>query len=222
MREVLTIEVGQAGIQLGNAIWEQYCAEHAIDNAGKRKENSGKDDSFKVFFEETGSGQFVPRNLAVDLEPNVIDDVKNGPFAAMFFHPEFLVHGKEDATNNFARGHYTIGKQIIDKVNDRLRKLVDNCDNVMGFFIGHSVGGGTGSGLGALILERLAVDYRKKPKIGFEIYPSPNLSTCVVEPYNALLATHWLLDHTEVSLLLDNEGHLRNLPRNNYELPSQM
>jgi len=76
----------------------------------------------------------------------------------------------------------------------------------MGFFIGHSVGGGTGSGLGALILERLAVDYRKKPKVGFEIYPSPNLSTCVVEPYNALLATHWLLDHTEVSLLLDNEA----------------
>ncbi|ETO22616.1 tubA [Reticulomyxa filosa] len=76
----------------------------------------------------------------------------------------------------------------------------------MGFFIGHSVGGGTGSGLGALILERLAVDYRKKPKIVFEIYPSPNLSTCVVEPYNALLATHWLLDHTEVSLLLDNEA----------------
>jgi tubulin alpha len=76
----------------------------------------------------------------------------------------------------------------------------------MGFVIGHSVGGGTGSGLGALILERLAVDYRKKPKVGFEIYPSPNLSTCVVEPYNALLATHWLLDHTEVSLLLDNEA----------------
>jgi len=167
MREVLTIEVGQAGIQLGNAIWEQYCAEHSIDYNGKRKDVIAvKDDSFKVFFEETGSGQFVPRNLAVDLEPNVIDDVKNGPFAAIF-HPEFLVAGKEDAANNFARGHYTIGKQIIDKVNDRLRKLVDNCDNVMGFVIGHSVGGGTGSGLGALILERLAVDYRKKTKIRF-------------------------------------------------------
>ncbi|ETO23785.1 tubulin alpha chain, partial [Reticulomyxa filosa] len=198
MREILTIEVGQAGIQLGNAIWEQYCAEHAIDNGGKRKENAVKDDCFKVFFEETCSGQFV------DLEPNVIDDVKNGPFAAIFNH-EFLVHGKEDAANNFARGHYTIGKQIIDKVNDRLRKLVDSCDNVMGFIIGHSVGGGTGSGLGALILKHLTVDY-KKPKIGLEIYPSPNLSTCVVEPYNALLATQWLLDHTDISLLLDNEA----------------
>merc|ERR1712228_1077838 len=63
-----------------------------------------------------------------------------------------------------------------------------------------------GSGLGMLILERLAVDYRKKSKIGFEIYPSPNISTCIVEPYNGLLSTHWLLDHTDVSLVLDNEA----------------
>merc|ERR1712072_914164 len=67
-------------------------------------------------------------------------------------------------------------------------------------------GGGTGSGLGALILERIAVDYRKKSKIGFEIYPAPNISTCIVEPYNSMLSTHWLLDHTEVSIVLDNEA----------------
>ena len=141
----------------------------------------------------------------VDLEPNVIDDVKNCK-QAQIYHPEFLLSGKEDAANNFARGHYTVGKEIIDKVNDRLRKLVDNCDNVQGFVINHSVGGGTGSGLGALILERIAVDYRKKSKLGFEVYPSPTISTCVVEPYNALLTTHWLLDHTEISIVLDNEA----------------
>ena len=75
-----------------------------------------------------------------------------------------------------------------------------------GFVINHSVGGGTGSGLGALVLERIAVDYRKKSKLGFEVYPSPTISTCVVEPYNSLLTTHWLLDHTEVSVVLDNEA----------------
>merc|ERR1712098_174732 len=61
-------------------------------------------------------------------------------------------------------------------------------------------------GLGELMLERIAVDYRKKSKLGFEAYPSPTISTCVVEPYNALLTTHWLLDHTEISVLLDNEA----------------
>jgi tubulin alpha len=205
VREVLTVNVGQAGIQLGQAVWAQYNAEHSIDPTGKRDKSAKEDTSFLVFYEQTGSGQYVPRNISVDLEPNVIDDVKNSKYAAMF-HPEFLLAGKEDAANNFARGHYTVGKEIIDKVSDRLRKLVDNCSNVQGFVINHSVGGGTGSGLGALILERIAVDYRKKSKLGFEVYPSPNMSTCVVEPYNALLTTHWLLDHTEVSVLLDNEA----------------
>merc|ERR1719150_3425583 len=160
---------------------------------------------FQTFFEETGTGQYVPRNITVDLEPTVVDDVRTGHYAQMF-HPEFLLNGKEDAANNFARGHYTVGKEILDQVNDRLRKLVDNSENVQGFIINHAVGGGTGSGLGALILERIAVDYRKKSKIGFEIYPAPKISTCIVEPYNAMLSTHWLLDHTEVSILLDNEA----------------
>merc|ERR1712156_842798 len=101
---------------------------------------------------------------------------------------------------------YTTGKEIMDSVSDRLKKAVEDCDNLQGFIMTHSVGGGTGSGLGMLILERLAVDYRKKSKIGFEIYPSPNISTCIVEPYNGLLSTHWLLDHTDVSLVLDNEA----------------
>eukprot|EP01083_Nonionella_stella_P149304 473977_1 len=195
VREVLTLNIGQCGIQLGQAVWEQYCAEHGIDESGKKEKS--EDRSFLCFYEETGAGQFVPRNLMVDLEPNVIDDVKNSQYSKIF-HPEFLLAGKEDAANNFARGHYTVGKEMIDKVNDRLRKLVDNCDNVQGFVINHAVGGGTGAGLGALILERIAVDYRKKSKLGFEVYPSPTISTCVVEPYNAMLmlTTHCLVDHT--------------------------
>ena len=80
---------------------------------------------------------------------------------------------------------YTVGKEIINEVNERLRKLVENCDDVQGFFINHSVVCGTGSGLGSLILYQLAVDYRKKTKLSFEIYPSSNISTCIVEPYNA-------------------------------------
>jgi len=204
-REVLTVNVGQAGIQLGNAVWTQYCCEHQIKQNGELSEEAGDDKYFTTFFEETGTGQFVPRNITVDLEPTVVDDVRTGPYAQMF-HPEFLLNGKEDAANNFARGHYTVGKEILDQVNDRLRKLVDNSENVQGFIMHHAVGGGTGSGLGALILERIAVDYRKKSKIGFEIYPAPKISTSIVEPYNAMLSTHWLLDHTEVSVVLDNEA----------------
>ena len=163
VREVLTVCVGQCGIQMGQAIWEQYCAEHGVTEQGKIPNipDAGK---YDCIYEETQRGQYVPRNLMVDLEPNVIDDVKTSKYSAIF-HPDFLLAGREDAANNFYRGHYTNGKEMIDKVNDRLRKLVDNCDNVQGFVVNHAVGGGTGSGLGALILERIAVDYRKKSKV---------------------------------------------------------
>ncbi len=58
---------------------------------------------------------------------------------------------------------------------DRIRKLADNCSGLQGFLVFNAVGGGTGSGLGALLLERLSVDYGKKSKLGFTIYPSPQV-----------------------------------------------
>merc|ERR1711900_38842 len=94
----------------------------------------------------------------------------------------------------------------IDGAAELIRKLTDNSENVQGFIVNHAVGGGTGSGLGGLVLERLSVDYRKKSKIGFEIYPAPRISPCIVEAYNGMLSTHLLLDYTEVSLVLDNEA----------------
>jgi tubulin alpha len=56
---------------------------------------------------------------------------------------------------------------------DRIRKLADQCTGLQGFLVFNSVGGGTGSGLGSLLLERLSVDYGKKSKLGFTVYPSP-------------------------------------------------
>ncbi|XP_042449807.1 tubulin alpha-2 chain-like isoform X2 [Zingiber officinale] len=165
----------------------------------------GGDDAFNTFFSETGAGKHVPRAVFVDLEPNVIDEVRTGAYRQLF-HPEQLINGKEDAANNFARGHYTIGKEIVDLCLDRIRKLADNCTGLQGFLVFNAVGGGTGSGLGSLLLERLSVDYGKKSKLGFTVYPSPQVSTSVVEPYNSVLSTHSLLEHTDVSVLLDNEA----------------
>ena len=99
-----------------------------------------------------------------------------------------------------------IGKEIVDLALDRIRKLADNCTGLQGFLVFHAVGGGTGSGLGSLLLERLSVDYGKKSKLGFTVYPSPQVSTAVVEPYNSVLSTHSLLEHTDVAVMLDNEA----------------
>ncbi|NXY00158.1 TBA1B protein, partial [Centropus bengalensis] len=127
-RECISIHVGQAGVQIGNACWELYCLEHGIQPDGQMpsdKTIGGGDDSFNTFFSETGAGKHVPRAVFVDLEPTVIGEyeVRTGTYRQLF-HPEQLITGKEDAANNYARGHYTIGKEIIDLVLDRIRKLV--------------------------------------------------------------------------------------------------
>jgi len=207
MREVISIHVGQAGVQMGNSCWELYCMEHGITPDGQIQEGSvaAKDDSFSTFFSSTGAGQHVPRAVMVDLEPSVVDSVRQGPYHKLF-HPEQLITGKEDAANNYARGHYTIGKEIIDQVLDRIRKLSDNCSGLQGFLVFHSFGGGTGSGFTSLLMERLSVDYGKKAKLEFAVYPAPQVSTAVVEPYNSILTTHTTLEHSDCAFMVDNEA----------------
>lgn len=235
--------MGQAGIQTGNGCWELYCLEHGIQPDGQMsadKTVGGGDDSFNTFFSETGAGKHVPRAVYVDLEPTVCDEVRSGTYRQLY-HPEQIISGKEDAANNYARGHYTIGKvrvwvwffeggglwfviynfslspfssfkfkhntqEIVDLVLDRIRKLADNCTGLQGFLCFHATGGGTGSGLGSLLLERLSVDYGRKSKLSFTISPSPQVSTAVVEPYNSVLSTHALLEHTDCTFCLDNEA----------------
>ena len=104
--------MGQAGIQTGNGCWELYCLEHGIQPDGQMpadKTVGGGDDSFNTFFSETGAGKHVPRAVYVDLEPTVCDEVRSGAYRQLY-HPEQIISGKEDAANNYARGHYTIGK----------------------------------------------------------------------------------------------------------------
>jgi len=162
-------------------------------------------DAFNTFFSETQNGKHVPRCIFVDLEPTVIDEIRSGTYRQLF-HPQQLITGKEDAANNYARGHYTVGKEIVDLTLERIRKLTEVCTGLQGFLVFHSVGGGTGSGFGSLLLERLSVDYGKKSKLDFCVYPSPKVSTAVVEPYNSVLSTHSLLEHTDVAFMLDNEA----------------
>ncbi|KAI9492074.1 tubulin alpha-3 chain [Zychaea mexicana] len=206
MREIISLHVGQAGVQIGNSCWELYCLEHGISPDGHIPEelNTG-DNSFDTFFSETSAGKHVPRTVFVDLEPTVVDEVRTGAYRQLF-HPEQLITGKEDAANNYARGHYTVGKELVDSVMDRIRKLADNCSGLQGFLVFHSFGGGTGSGFGALLLERLSLDYGKKSKLEFSIYPAPQVSTSVVEPYNSILTTHTTLEHSDVSFMVDNEA----------------
>lgn len=141
----------------------------------------------------------------MDLEPGVVDEVKTGLYKNLF-HPETLINGKEDAANNYARGYYTTGRGMLEETMDRVRRLTDNCSSLQGFFVFHSFGGGTGSGFGALLLERLSMDYGKKSRLELALYPGSETATSTVEPYNSVLTTHTTLEHSDCSFMMDNES----------------
>ncbi|CEF67689.1 Alpha tubulin-like protein [Strongyloides ratti] len=207
-REVISIHIGQAGAQIGNSCWELYCLEHGIGKDGLMDDeikNSLKSYSFNNFFSESSHGKHVPRAVYVDLEPTVLDEIRTGDYRHLF-HPDQLISGQEDAANNYARGHYTVGKELIETISDKIRKQTENCIGLQGFFVFHSFGGGTGSGLTSLLMERLSLEYGKKSKLEFSIYPAPMISTAVVEPYNSILTTHTTLEHSDCSFMVDNEA----------------
>ncbi|XP_044739833.1 tubulin alpha-1 chain-like [Chrysoperla carnea] len=209
MREVISIHIGQAGVQIGNACWELYCLEHGIGPDGQiipdRGVKAGIDDSFYTFFNEMETGKHVPRALMVDLEPTVIDEIRHGTYRELF-SPDLLISGKEDAANNYARGYYTVGKQKVDHVLDCIQRIADQCTGLQGFILFHCFGGGTGSGFASLLMEKLTQEYEKKSKLEFVVYPSPEISTAIVEPYNAIFTTNSTLGSSDCSFMVDNEA----------------
>ena len=128
-----------------------------------------------------------------------------------------LINGKEDAANNFARGFYSIGRGIVDTIMEKIRLLVEQCNGLQGFLVYHSLGGGTGSGFSSLLMHNLSLEYNKKTKLEFTIFPSPHISTAVVEPYNSILATHSMLDHADCTFMMDNES-IYEICQNNLDI----
>ncbi|XP_012281440.1 tubulin alpha chain [Orussus abietinus] len=204
--EIVTIFVGQAGTQVANACWELFCLEHGIRPDGfLHRGYKVQDNSFLTFFMPSQVGKMTPRTVIVDLEPTVVDEIRTGAYRNLF-DPSTLITGKEDAANNYGRGYYTIGQEAIDLVLDRIRKVCEGCPNFAGFIVFRAFGGGTGSGLTTLMMEHLTADYGNVTKLDFSIYPAPNISTSVVEPYNAVLTTHGILDFEDCCFLVDNEA----------------
>eukprot|EP01084_Bolivina_argentea_P031050 57488_1 len=210
VREIISINIGGCGVRLGEAVCRQYCTEHNIDKNGCRPKKESRwntvwsDTDLETFFSETASGNYISRNLMIDFNPNTINNIRFSKYSSVLNVPNGLISGNIDSSSTFAHGSYSSdAKSIIKQFDDYLRKEVDNCDNIQGFIINHAVSGGTGSGLGCLIFERIAINYRRKNKIAFDIYSEYN-SQPQYEIYNSLLSTHSLLTYTDLSYIFDN------------------
>merc|ERR1711918_276288 len=90
-----------------------------------------------------------------------------------------FVFGQTGAGNNWAKGHYTEGAELIDSVLDVVRKEAEGCDCLQAFQLIHSLGGGTGAGMGTLLVSKVREEYPDRVMESFSIIPSPKVSDTV-------------------------------------------
>ncbi|KAF3448879.1 hypothetical protein FNV43_RR09595 [Rhamnella rubrinervis] len=179
MLEILHIQGGQCGNQIGAKFWEVVCAEHGIDSTGRyHGESDLQLERINVYYNEASCRR-----------------------------PDNFAFGKFGAGNNWAKGHYTEGAELIDFVLDIVRKEAENCDCLQGFQVYHSLGGGTGSEMGMLLISKIREEYSDRMMLTFFVFPSPKVLTFVVEPYNATLS--FLVENAddELDLKLRHQSH---------------
>jgi tubulin beta len=206
MREIVHLQTGQCGNQIGAKFWEVISDEHGIDPNGNYVGDTDLQlERINVYYNEASGGKYVPRAVLVDLEPGTMDSVRASPYGQLF-RPDNFVFGNNGAGNNWAKGFYTEGAELIDNVLDVVRKEAENTDCLQGFQITHSLGGGTGSGMGSLILSKIREEYPDRMMCTFSVVPSPKVSDTVVEPYNAVLTVHQLVENSDETFCIDNEA----------------
>lgn len=208
VNNTIVISVGQAGNQIAASFWKTLCQEHGIDPMNGQTVGGqpprGNWSSFFTQLGDRGSGSFVPRAVMCDLEPSVIDEVKAS--TGSLFNPANLLTRSEGAGGNFAVGYLGEGREMLPTVMARITHEIDKCDNVGGVILLHSLGGGTGSGLGSLIIEAIKEQRPEVPILSCAILPSPQVSSVVTEPYNTVFALNTLRRLADSCLIFDNEA----------------
>ncbi|KAG8760340.1 Tubulin beta-2 chain [Serendipita sp. 396] len=197
-------------------------AEHGLDAEGVYTSKDPQQlDRITTYFEEIDAqagrpARYVPRSVQIDLEGGVIGKLKSGPRGSLF-PPDSWVHADSGAANNWGKGHYTEGAELVEKLMDLIRKQSEKCDALQGFQLIHSLGGGTGSGLGTLLLSKLREEEPDRMLATFSVMPSPLVSETVVEPYNAILSIHQLTENSDLTVCMDNEA-LHNINVKNLKI----
>ena len=200
------LQVGQCGNQIGSEFWKQLCREHGISPTGILEDFATHGDDRKdVFFYQADDDHYVPRALLLDLEPRVVNSIQTSAHRQLFNQENVFVSPEGGgAGNNWASG-YSQGERFHDILMDMVDREADNSDSLEGFVLSHSIAGGTGSGMGSYLLEKLNDHFPKKLIQTYSVFPNwDNQSDVVVQPYNSLLTMKRLTLNADSVVVLDN------------------
>ncbi|KAG7009978.1 tubulin gamma chain [Physcia stellaris] len=197
-REIITIQAGQCGNSIGSQFWQQLCQEHGINQDGNLEDFATEGGDRKdVFFYQSDDTRYIPRAILLDLEPRVIQGIQNGPYKNIYNPENFFIGSQgSGAANNWGTG-YSAGEKVQEEVFDMIDREADGSDSLEGFMLLHSIAGGTGSGLGSYILERMNDRFPKKLIQTYSVFPDTQGDNVVVNPYNSMLSMRRLTQNAD-------------------------
>jgi len=199
-REIITLQLGQCGNQIGNKFWKIVAEEHGLNAKGEFRGDIIQQSNIDLYFQES-NGLFSPRAILVDLENSVINQIKN---QGNFYRKENCIVGESSAANCYAVG-FTQDFGIQEEITEMLRKEVEYCGNLLHFQVVHAVAGGV-SGYGMTLIQQCVENFSKSFQ-AYSVYPAESLSYSCTEAYNTLLCSANLLQNENVEAIyqFDNE-----------------
>ncbi|CBZ50232.1 putative tubulin epsilon chain [Neospora caninum Liverpool] len=232
-REVVVIQIGQCGNQIGAQFWETVLEEHAAavaKQAGVAQNCSQRGDtttwaprfdaSMSTFFRNVDARHHDCQNLEgdqplktlkarallIDMEEGVLNDLRRGALGSLF-DERLLISDVSGAGNNWAHGYCVYGPAHRERIADGLRRSLELTESPQGFILLHSLGGGTGSGLGSFVVQMLEEELPDLPRFCCSVVPSPiHVDDVVTAPYNNLLSLLHLHRHASCVLPVSNDA----------------
>ncbi|CAD8125102.1 unnamed protein product [Paramecium sonneborni] len=200
MNQLITIHIGGAGSNIGYQLWSNLSQQNSQD--------------LPSIFQENSLQSYKPRSIFVNTLDKQIPQCNYS-----LFSPNQFFYTKEDSAVIYTSGHYCIAKDLIPKIQDEIRRQVENCDHFSGFVFTHSISGGFGSGYTTLLSRLLKIEYNKSINFSFCLAPSPNYSDNIIESYNSLMSLNSMAETFDGVILLQNEA-IYNLIENRLDIES--
>uniref|UniRef100_A0A8C6GUZ9 Tubulin delta chain n=1 Tax=Mus spicilegus TaxID=10103 RepID=A0A8C6GUZ9_MUSSI len=206
---IVTVQLGQCGNQIGFEVFDALFRDsHCSQGLCSKRDNEAYQASCRErFFREEENGVPVARAVLVDMEPKVINQTlsKAAQSGRWNYGQHTSFCQKQGSGNNWAYGYSVHGPKHEESIMNLIQTEVEKCDSLSGFFIIMSMAGGTGSGLGAFVTQKLQDQYSSSLKMNQIIWPY-GTGEVIVQNYNSILTLSHLYRSSDALLIHENDA----------------
>ena len=193
----LIVQIGQCGNQLGSRIIDD------LYNQCKDWKSDTTEFSANAFFTRSKDNQAVPHVISIDMEPKVIEAMMTVK-RDYSYCKELSIFKQEGSGNNWAYGYFFHGESIKDRLKECMLLALRKFEGIRNVVIIHSLGGGTGSGLGSFILETLKDNFPSFLYYNVVVLPKSG-GEVILQNYNAVLTLSKLDENSDGIIILEND-----------------